>query len=271
MSTANPAMLTSVKAALNIYDTPDPSRVLIVDTSHWTGIVDWQKAKAAGLVGAIIKFIDGTSITKYAVENYKGAKDAGLLVGGYHWLYRSADISAGRQARAYLDFLKDHPCDIRPAIDFEWTKVNGVDANPNSTDLYGFVVPFEDGYGKKPMIYTAPGYWNQYGSKAISWADYPLWKAQYRVKSPDAIMPWGDSFKFWQFTANGKGSDYGFPVTGEKEADLNYWIGTLVELYAWCASTPVPPIPPTASFNGATMTLNIGPDGTPSIQGWSKL
>lgn len=247
MTTANPALLTTLKSALSLFDTPDPLRVLVADISHWTGPVDFSIAKEK-LAGIIIKFTDGTTKTKWAEENYKAAKDAGMLVGGYHWLYRSTNVSTGRQARFYLDFLKDHPCDIRPTVDFEWTNYKGAASNPNISDLYGFVTPFEDGYGQKPMIYTAPGYWNdsKYGSKDIKWADYPLWKAQYRMTKTDPIVPWNDSYKFWQFTANGKGTDYGCDPAYSKSIDLNYWIGTLDELKLWCGVLPPvePPAPP---------------------------
>lgn len=262
----NLSFVSQLKVALNIFDTPDPNRVLGIDVSHWTGVVDWQKAKEAGVKFAIIKFMNGITLTKYAIENYYGAKDAGILVGAYQWLYRSDNISAGRQARAYLQMLHDFPVDLPPVVDFEWTTWNGAPSNPNSNDLYGFVIPFEDNYGSKPVIYTAPGYWGEYGAKSPSWTEYPLWVAQYRVKAPSAILPWGNNYKIWQFTPNGDGVAFGQPSTS-KSADLNYFNGSLAELYEFCQKTPPvvvdpppPPViePPINLGKAATVVL---PDG----------
>jgi lysozyme len=238
----NLAFKTLVKTALQIYDQPDPALVLGIDTSHWTGIVDWQAAKAGGIRFAIVKALDGIDAVRYSEENYRGAKDAGILIGAYSWLRKAVEVSNGGQARAYLAWLKDHPCDIRPAVDFEWSPA-GKKFNVDTGDLWGFSQPFESGYGKKPMIYTAPGYWSQFGTTDPKWAEYPLWQAQY-AKQPQIMPPWA-GWKFWQFTATGDGSKYGVPATGEKAVDLSYWCGTLEELNKWCGiNIPIPaPLP----------------------------
>ena len=233
-------IIKSIQSFLGIYDDYDPTKTLGIDVSHWTGIVDWNKAKQAGVKFAIIKAMDGTVPTRYFPENYAGAKSAGILVSAYTWLYKSNVISVGRQARAYYDFLKNYPCDIVPTVDFEWT----ASGNPNYNDLYGFVTPFEDLYGKKPMIYTAKSYWQEYGSTNNYWSNYPLWIAQYKVSKPDFILPWGNNWKIWQFSDRGRGSDFGFPPNGEKMADLNYFNGSVQDLYDWVGLVIEPPIDP---------------------------
>jgi hypothetical protein len=138
--------------------------------------------------------------------------------------------------------LKTYPLDIPPVIDFEWTKYNGAVSNPTADDLYGWVVPFEDETGIVPMIYTAPGYWNQYGSKSAFWTKYPLWQAQYSVVNPSPMLPWGDC-DLWQWTPTGDGKVYGFPADGEKEADLSYFNGTLEDFYEFCGKDDTAPEP----------------------------
>ncbi len=235
----NLAFSTLIRTALAIYDQPDPTFVLGIDTSHYTKVVNWQIAKENGIRFVIIKFMDGKYRTQYAEENYKGAKDAGILVGSYQWLRKATEVSPGGQAREYLAMLADHPCDIRPAVDFEWSP-NGKAYNVDTGELWGFTQPFEAGYGKKPMIYTAWGYWDEFGSPASMWADYPLWTAQYRVKQPKLFGPW-TQWKFWQWTATGEGARYGVPSDGEKAVDLNYWCGTLEDLQKWCGANITPP------------------------------
>ncbi len=220
------------------FDIADPTRVLGIDVSHWTGVVDWAKAKANGVKFAIIKAANGLNLNiPFFKENYKGAKDQGILVGAYQWLYPPSVASPGTQARKYLELLRDYPMDIPPGVDFEWTSPK----NPDASDLYGWVIPYEDGAGQLAMIYSALGYWNQYGTPGNPfWALRWLWQAHYTPATFVVLRPWLRE-TILQFTEKGEGALYGVPASGEKAVDLNYFNGTLEALYAW-AKHPVPPV-----------------------------
>lgn len=224
---------------------PDASRVLGLSTSHWTGLVDWSRAKANGVQFAFLKAAHGTNVNiRWFKENYQAAKDAGVLVGAYAWLTKPTVMaSAGGQARKFAALLRDYPLDLTPVVDFEWnayTKRYNPKVNPTASDLWGWVVPFEDATGTHPMIYTAPGYWGEYGSISPIWGDYLLWQAQYDPQTIN-IKPWS-GWDFWQWTERGRGEDYGVPRDGEIACELNYWRGTLDELYIRCGK--MPPTPP---------------------------
>jgi lysozyme len=219
-----------------VFDQPDPARVLGLSTSHWTGVVDWQVAKANGIQFAIMKARHGLKSVAYFKENYRGAKDAGILVGAYLWLQHATLSSPGTQARAYAKFLLDYPVDLPPFVDYEWSK-EGKRYNPIIDDLWGCVVPFSEAYGKQPGIYTAPGYWNERGSTNALWASFPLWLAQYRQGLADPLNPW-IGYDFLQWTEIGEGIQYGVPVTGERSCELNYWRGTREELLTFCGLPP---------------------------------
>jgi len=55
------------------------------DVSHWKGAIDWPKVAASGISFTYIKATQN-SVDKRFVENAKGAKAAGLLIGVYHYL-----------------------------------------------------------------------------------------------------------------------------------------------------------------------------------------
>lgn len=59
-----------------------------IDVSQWQGNIDWSAVRNAGYVGAVIK-ISGSDAGDYydskATQNYYGAKNAGLVIGGYHF------------------------------------------------------------------------------------------------------------------------------------------------------------------------------------------
>jgi lysozyme len=212
--------------------------ILGIDVSHWDGIVNFQKAIDAGVKFVIIKAMDGKVETRYFRDNYAGARNAGLIVGAYQWLYPSSKISAGGQAREFINLLKGYPVDIVPVIDFEWTNWGGAPANPTESDLNGYCVPFEAEYGTKPMIYTSAGYWNQYGNVMNqAWKEYPLWVANYGVSYPMIPRPW-DRFNFWQFSASGDAQLYGIDPNVKRAVDLDYWNGTYDELVNWCNYVP---------------------------------
>jgi lysozyme len=203
--------------------------------------LDWEKAKQAGIKFAIIKAMNGVYESKFWKENWEGAKAVGILRGAYQWLYPASVVSPGSQARKYWELMQADPGELPLTVDFEWTNPK----NPDASDLYGIVKPLDDLSGRKTMIYTAPGYWNQYGSQSPFWAEHPLWQAQYRVLAPQPMPPFGN-WKFHQFTANGDGFFYGFPVTGERACTLNYWCGSEDELRKWAGVAPVvePPVEP---------------------------
>ncbi len=222
---------------LNIYDKPDPTKVFGISTSLWSGHIDMAMARDHGAQFVFIKFMDGKTIDPLADANYKAAMDAHLLVSGYSWLYSARVVSPGGAARALLDFLMDHPVHIRPIVDFEWNRIN-----PDAGDLDSFSIPFAAGYGYRPMVYSAPGYTNQYKPPA-KFATDPLWQAQYAHGLSSPMPPW-QRWDFLQWTQTGDGAYFGYPPDGEKACELNYWRGTSEELLAFCDMKPSWTYPP---------------------------
>jgi len=240
-------ILDYLRNLLNIYDYPDQNKILGLDCSHWAGgVVDFQKAKSNGIEFVFIKAKDGLVTSKWFVENWQAAKEAGLLRGAYQWLYPSNKISVKLQAQSLHNLMVNDPGELPDVIDFEWTYWNGVPANPGASDLYGYLEHKKTLSTHQTTIYTAPGYWNEYGNLDGYWTQYPLWIANYRVSSPTIPLPWSKC-EFWQWTDRGFGEDYGFDPYQQKAVDLNYFNGTKEELaqkYGGVIVEPEPPVPP---------------------------
>jgi GH25 family lysozyme M1 (1,4-beta-N-acetylmuramidase) len=225
--------VATIATNTGIYFTqPEPGRTLGIDVSHWTHIVDWDKAKAAGIKFAIIKYMDGILPTDYAEINYAGAVGAGLLVGSYQWL--RSEISEGRQAKEYAAMLKNMPVDLPPAVDYE-PSFRGKKYDPDIGNLYSMIVPLLSLVQRQLMLYTSPGFWGNHGSLNKLYADCALWEAHYTWKQapPSPILPWPRGYSIWQFTETGEGARFGVDRYGERAVDLNYFPGTVQELYAW--------------------------------------
>jgi lysozyme len=216
--------------------------------------VDFKKAKAAGLDFVFIKASQAAWADPDIVYNWQAAKDAGLLRGAYHFLVWNVDPV--RQADFFCGLLHQCPPEIGYVCDFEWWQTTPT----NALDICRrFVERVEANTGKPPFIYTAPGFWNQYGSKDEKWARYPLWVAHWQVTKPIVPAPWKD-WAFWQYTAKGEGKKYG---AESNDLDLNWYNGTVAQLHA-AYGKPAPVIEPDPldAIREAIATLQAGADLT---------
>jgi len=207
--------------------------ILGIDISKWNGNWDAAKAKQAGATFAFIKASQATFADPQFLVNWQKAKDAGLLRAAYHYLdYTKPGID---QANFFADQLKNDPGELPPIIDYELRRT---DNNPSAalgflrdcldqmikrTELY------EDASVKRPMIYSGPGFWVEYGDQTKSdyWIQFPLWNAHWTTSSTPLIpLPW-TMWHFWQFTSKGPGEAFG----GEGlSMDMDRFNGTLNEL-----------------------------------------
>lgn len=204
------------------------SYVLGIDISRWNDNnstpqqCDFKKAKAAGAEFVFIKSSQANWQDEDILYNWKNAKSAGLLRGAYHFM--TWDVKPETQVEFMWNLIKSDAGELPPVIDFEWWG-NKIPSNGIQM-LWAFVVRLEAMCGRRPIIYTAPGWWTQYGASQ-DWARYPLWQAQYNSK-PDPLLPWGTNWTFWQYTSNGDGLRFGCE---SKDVDLNYFNGDLEALY----------------------------------------
>jgi lysozyme len=216
-----------------------------IDVSHWQDDkstaqkMDFKKAAQQGAKFVFIKVSERGKIDQDFEYNWDAAKDAGLLRGGYHFL--RWDLSGLMQARIFSEILKDDPGELPPVADFEAPRQGSL--YPSNALLLQFLEEVESKLNRKPMIYTSPGYWSIHGRNKYTkqfdakWAYYDLWVAHYvknyqlGVSQPRELQPWagaGKQWTFWQYTASGDGPAYGAESKG---LDLNWFNGSLDELY----------------------------------------
>jgi GH25 family lysozyme M1 (1,4-beta-N-acetylmuramidase) len=230
---------------------PDTNRIFGVDVSgRWDGLVDFKVTADFGAKFGIVKAIDGTIPTPYWKENNQSAYDAGLLNGPYAWLYPDNRVNCTLQAQAYYDLIRDARLRLPPAIDFEWTKYAGIQANPNLEDLRRWLAAFIRLSGTKPILYTAAGYVALFGAIPADILDMlsGVWVASYGGTQP--IMPKGVSkWDMWQFSANGDALTLCPGNQGKRELDLNYMSEEFYARYQLTETLPPP--------DGETMTRII--------------
>lgn len=85
-----------------------------------------------------------------------------------------------------------------PIVDIEAFEDKSTDTIKDVLDT--FITLIEKYYQCKPIIYTAPHFWNRL--KDHDYGDYGLWLANYRPK-PQIPEGW-DDWLFWQYTSKGQ-------------------------------------------------------------------
>lgn len=241
------------------------SMVQGIDVSHWQDDkstpqkMDFKKAYAKGARFVFIKVSERGFIDMDFEYNWKAAKDAGLLRGGYHFL--RWDLSGLLQARIFCDVLQDDPGELPAVSDFEAPNQGSI--YPSNALLEQFLIEVENKTRRKSIIYTSPTFWNTHGRNKVTkqfdnkWAYYPLWIANYfnvyqpGVTQPYLIEPWksaGKTWTFWQYSDKGDGPAYG---AESATIDLNWFNGTLEDLKALAVinANPAPATEPVTLTN----------------------
>lgn len=203
---------------------PHVERPLGVDVSHHQGMMNWGKAKAAGVYFAFIKATQRLNWSDpQFVINWTGAKQAGLLTAPYHYFQPQYDPVA--QAEYFVSVVKatGRGSDLPYALDVE------EDGNtPGFSDkVKACLNRIHQLTGRKPLLYCGIYYANTH-LKTVTPAQADLWIANWTDR-PDPNMPrdWS-RWHFWQYSNSGDGRQYG---AQSARIDLNSWNGLLAELY----------------------------------------
>ncbi|MFC6064477.1 lysozyme [Streptomyces ochraceiscleroticus] len=203
------------------------------DVSSHQKNVDWPEARANGARFVYVKATESTSYTNpYFGRQYRGARQAGLLRGAYHFAVPNQS-SGTAQARYFLNHGGQWKADGRtlpPALDIEHNpyskkhKCYGVSKKKMVRWIWGFSDEIKRQTGRRPVIYTTTRWWNTCtgGSGAFA-QSHPLWLASWHGKP--GKLPKGWSFlSIWQYSNKGR-----FP------GDQNAWNGTYGQLRRFAA------------------------------------
>ena len=202
----------------------------VIDVSHFDGSPDWDKVRAAGILGVIHKATQGKS---YVDPTFASAKvtvpAAGFLWGAYH--FGTGDEPGKDQANFFLDTVKPDAQTIC-TLDFE--------TNPSGTQMsldeaLDWINTVQQATGRWPVIY---------GGKSLLFTDIastpeptlaqcPLWIAQYTSAAEPSSIPqqvW-PTWTLWQYTETGTVD--GISVNVDRER----FNGTADQLSAWWKGT----------------------------------
>jgi lysozyme len=191
-----------------------------IDISKWQGPVDWASVKAAGTQFAFIKATEGGDhVDERFLENWWGAKRAGVPRGAYHFTFWCRP--AHEQAEWFKRHVPPDPDALPPVLDLEWNghsrlcprKIPREEALEMTRHL---LREMEAHTGKRPIIYTDITFHKDVLEGEFE--DHPFWLRSVAAEPHERYN--GRRWTMWQFTTTGR-------VPGIKgDVDRNAFYGT---------------------------------------------
>jgi lysozyme len=199
-----------------------------VDVSRWQGDIDWMKLRTQGANFAFIKATDGGDhLDPMFQKNWRRAKEAGIRRGAYHFFYWCRVASS--QAEWFIRNVPKDPDALPPVIDAEYNGESSCKKRLSRAKYVEKIKVFsemlERHYGKRPIIYTAPDFYEDNLSGELK--DHPFWLRSVAAH-PSKRYP-NRRWMFWQYS--GSGLSHG--VSGK--IDLNVFAGSESDWHNWLA------------------------------------
>lgn len=179
-----------------------------IDVSKWQGDIDWKKVKNAGCEFVFIRlgvqngFGGESKLDTYFIDNYKGAKAAGLKVGVYYYTYATDKKEAADQAKFVLKTLSENSFkpDLPIVYDWEsWNKLGSLNMSINDlNDCAAAFLSTVEKAGYDGMLYSSK-YYLEKTLWRLDTAKYPVWLAHYVSQTSYA-----GSYSIWQCSCTGR-------------------------------------------------------------------
>ena len=195
-------------------------RAIGFDVSEYQGKISWALADSIDRTFPLdFVFIRATAGKNYTdkkfKQNWKAAKESGIMRGAYH--YYRPDENSIAQANLFIKNVKLRNGDLPPVLDIERVP-RGQSVDSLKKGLRRWLSRVESHYKVKPIIYCGQSYYTDFLEKEFS--NYNLWIANYNFFVEKIDPRW----KFWQFTEKGIIPGIVGPV------DVNIFNGTPEEL-----------------------------------------
>jgi lysozyme len=199
-----------------------------IDVFSGQAPIDW-KTVAKTKRFAFIKATEGAHfIDAKFQEHWKGAKDAGVIRGPYHFFRPKSPVAD--QVTNFVDTVGSlEPGDLPPVLDLEVPKDwKGIEQSKRIGLVTAWLEGVEAALKVRPIIYLSPSFVPDILGTDFAQVlgKYKLWIAHYvDGDSPgDIPSPWTE-YLFWQYSETGTVDG----VSG-KDCDLDVYNGTLASL-----------------------------------------
>ena len=219
-----PAVAQAVQPASVCADGPT---TFGIDVSRFQGDINWQQVAGANVKFAWIQISRSlTDIDAKFPYNWQQAKANGILRGAYQRFHPAQDVEA--QAKLFLEKLGPFEAgDLPPMLDVEDS--DGLGATQIAAAVKQWMDYVEPRVGVKPLIYTGYYFWRDSVGNNTTFADHPLWIANYSATCP--LIP--DGWSRWAI--HQYSSTVMLPGITANTVDVNKFNGTIEDLKALSA------------------------------------
>jgi hypothetical protein len=238
------------------------------DLASLQGVINFKTLKNQGTDFVICRCYVGNDFKDTSCESFiTQAKDNGIAVGLYQFLYPISKLSPTDQAN--LHFNNSNKSVIAHCIDIEWPDSSIWSKPPyydNGKQINDWCLKYLEEYkrisGLDPIVYTFP-YFARQVSFSQDYANYRLWIASYE-KTPVIPKPW-QKYCLWQDSGNTAKLYTGATVDTDLCPDLSIFGSAVAQII----STPAVPeintqpiiIPPVV----AATPIEVAPATEPNI------
>lgn len=222
-----------------------------IDVSYCQNEVDWDAAKASGLVDfAILRAGYGRETSQVDTQferNYAACKRLGIPCGAYWFSYAMSSDEAKREAQVFLQTIKGKSFEYPVYMDLELAKQFALGKAACSAIVDAFLNTLEQA-GYFAGLYCSTYYLDNYLSDSIK-SRYTVWCAQYASK-----CTYQNPYGIWQYNVAGNAE---YDIIGQKsipgiigECDMDY------------CYTDYPAIIKAAGLNGFAKSETTTPEDT---------
>lgn len=197
-----------------------------LDVARFQDQIDWRRVRQSGIEFAFIKATEGGDLLDPRFqENWRGAKQAGVSRGAYHFYYFCTPPEV--QARWFIRNVPRRGKALPPVLDLEWNPFSPTcTVRPPGAEVRRqariFMDILERHYGQRPIIYTTLEFYRQTG---IGQLNEEFWLRS-TAQTLDTAYP-GQRWSFWQYTGTGIVPG----VTGD--VDINVFAGSRANWTSW--------------------------------------
>lgn len=155
-----------------------------IDISYWQGNADLQKAKSEGVQFVILREGYRKTIDKKFTENVRKAKEAGIPVAVYHFIYTDGATTI-ENAQATVEHMKQAGLDVSTTwvfadLEYDTWKKNGETCTREKCSLYTleYIRALQSLGCAKIGVYMNLDYYKNYYTDEIK-NGFPVWLADY--------------------------------------------------------------------------------------------
>lgn len=172
----------------------------IIDVSKFQGTINWEKRKADGVEGAILRAVSTNSAGLYKdytfETNYAECKRLDIPVGAYYYTYATNKAYADKELALFKSCLEGKKFELPIVLDVEDKSLTTIGATA-LTDLRLYSLGTIQGWGMYAMWYTDLNFRRNH-LVASRLAAYDYWCRYWSNNKPSV------AYGIWQYTSDGE-------------------------------------------------------------------